>query len=327
MLLNLFQRQPRNPGILGVSVTDEGIALAHVRREAGGPPRLLHAEFQPLGPDEQAAEVLHTRLRQLDLEDVPAATALSPGEFTLQMVPAPEVPPEERRQAVRWRLRDSLPYDVEEAVVDVFEIPSEALRSATPMLYAVIAPRWAVQARIDLLEDAGANLQYIDIPEMAQRNITALLPEDAKGLAGLSFSRETGLLTLTRQAALYLARELEQGEQILIPLPERLEGTSGLTLEGPDPELQRAYDSIVLEVQRSLDYYESHFTLPPIQRLAAGGRFREMPGLAEALENQLGLGLVEIDFNALLASESPLDASLQARCHLAIGLALRDEAA
>ncbi len=327
MLPNLFQRKPRNPGVLGISISDEGVALAHVRREVGGPPRLLRAEFQPLGPGEHASEVLRTRLRQLDLEHVPVATALSPGEFTLQMVPAPEVPPEERCQAVRWRLRDTLPYDVEEAVVDVFDIPPEALRSATPMLYAVVAPRWAVQARIELLEDAGANLQYIDIPEMAQRNITALLPEDAQGLAGLSFSRETGLLTLTRQGTLYLARELEQGEQILIPVPERLEATHGLTLEGPAPELQRALDSIVLEVQRSLDYYESHFTLPPIQRLAAGGRFREMPGLAEALENQLGLTIHEIDFNSLLASDSPLDASLQARCHQAIGLALRDEAA
>ncbi len=327
MLLNLFHRKPRNPGILGISVTDEGIALAHVRRDPGGPPRLLLADFQPLGPGEQAAEVLALRLKQLELEDVPVSTALAPGEFTLQMVPAPEVPPEEMRQAVRWRIRDTLPYDVDEAVVDVFEIPREALRSATPMLYAVVAPRWAVQARIELMEEAGANLQYIDIPEMAQRNITALLPEDAQGIAGLSFTRETGLLTLTRQANLYLYRELEQGEQILIPVPERLEGTSGLALDGPAPDLQRALDSIVLEVQRSLDYYESHFTLPPIQRLAAGGRFGEMPGLAEALKGQLGLQIVDIDFNTLLASDTPLDATLQARCHLAIGLALRDEAA
>jgi len=327
MLLNLFQRKPRVQGILGVSVTDEGIALAHVRRETGGPPQLLHAEFQPLGPGEQAAEVLRTRLRQLDLETVPTATALSPGEFSLQMVPAPEVPPEELRQAVRWRIRDTLPYDAEEAVVDVFEIPPEALRSATPMLYVVAAPRWAVQARIELLEEAGANLQYIDIPEMAQRNITALLPEDAQGVAGLSFTRETGLLTLTRQATLYLARELEQGEQILIPVPERLEASRGLALADPDPALQQALDSIVLEVQRSLDYYESHFSLPPIQRVAAGGRFREMPGLAEALEKQLGLTLLEIDFNSLLVCETPLDATLQARCHLAIGLGLRDEVA
>ncbi len=327
MLLNLFQRRPRNPGILGVSITAEGVALAHVRREAGGPPRLLRADFQPLGPGENATEVLALRLRQLGLEQVPVATALAPGEFTLQMVPAPEVPPEEMRQAVRWSLRDTLSFDVEEAVVDVFEIPRDALRSAAPMLYAVVAPRWAVQARIEQIEDAGGRLEYIDIPELAQRNIAALLPEDAQGLATLAFFRETGLLTLTREQNLYLARELEQGEQILIPLPEVMDGTTGLALEGPAPALERALESIVLEVQRSLDYFESHFTLPPITRLAVGARIREMPGLADALATQLGLQVVEIDFNRLLETETPLDGSLQARCHLAIGLALRDEAA
>ncbi len=327
MLSNLFHRKPRNPGMLGISISADGIALAHVRREAQGLPRLLKADYQPLGPGEHASDVLQMRLRQLDLEDVPVATTLSPGEFTLQMVPAPEVPPEEMRQAVRWRLKDTLTYDVDEAVVDVFELPREALRSGAAMLYAVVAPRWAVQARIDLLEDAGANLQYIDIPEMAQRNIAALLAEDAQGLATLSFSHDTGLLTLTREHNLYLARELEQGEQILIPVPEVLEGSTGMALEGPAPDLQRAVDSIVLEVQRSLDYFESHFTLPPITRLAVGGRIREMPGLADALSTQLGLQIIEIDFNQLLVTDTPLDAALQARCHLAIGLALRDEGA
>jgi len=100
-----------------------------------------------------------------------------------------------------------------------------------------------------------------------------------------------------------------------------------MALEGPAPDLQRAVDSIVLEVQRSLDYFESHFTLPPITRLAVGGRIREMPGLADALSTQLGLQIIELDFNRLLVTDTPLDAALQARCHLAIGLALRDEGA
>ena len=76
-------------------------------------------------------------------------------------------------------------------------------------LYVVVARTSTVKQRISLLEQAGVNLDIIDIPELAIRNIADRLPEDANGLITLYFEEEHCLITLTHESRLYLTRTLD----------------------------------------------------------------------------------------------------------------------
>ncbi len=312
--------------MLGIGLSPEGIALAHVVRSGAEAPRLLHCEFQPLGPEDNAVTILRQRVQQLGLCNVPVVTALNPGEFSLQMVEAPKVAPEELGQAVRWSIRDRLDFDIDEAVIEVFEIPGQKERGRAPLVYVVAARQQVVQRYIDQFTDAGVSLEYIDIPELAQRNIAALLPEDASGVAVLSLTDTVGELTLTREGVLYLARELEQDKQLLQQAEPVVQGGggAGLALAGMPPERQRLLDGIVLEVQRSLDYYESHFSQPPITSLVIAPQYQVLSDVCEYLAGMLGMPVRFLDLNDVLEVAEPLNATLQADCYLAIGLALRE---
>lgn len=161
------------------------------------------------------------------------------------------------------------------------------------------------------------------------RNIASLLPEDSSGVATLYIGRDHGMLIISREGSLYLSRRLELGlEQLMnylnTPPPE-----DEFVLDGEEPPmpeaLQRALDNIVLEVQRSLDYYESHFSLPPVSGLVMAPMEENVPGLMGYLGGNLGVPVRMLDLNALIECEETLSDQLQSQCLFAIGAALRAE--
>ena len=84
-------------------------------------------------------------------------------------------------------------------------------------------------------------------------------------------------------------------------------------------------DGLVVEVQRSLDYYDSHFSQAPIRHLVVAPLAVQVPGMTEYLARQLGLSARVVDLNAVVDSRASIDADLQARCVPVIGEALRVE--
>ena len=59
----------------------------------------------------------------LGLNGFEFSTLLENGEYQMLTVDAPNVPAEEVKAAIRWRIKDSLNYPVEEATIDVLQIP------------------------------------------------------------------------------------------------------------------------------------------------------------------------------------------------------------
>lgn len=272
---------------------------------------------------------LSQALTHHQLQSAPCISVLGAEHTTLLLVEAPEVEPSELKAAIRWRIKDLIDFHIDDAVIDVFDIEGQQERGRQKMMYVVVARIATIREHIDLLEGAGITLQAIDIAELAQRNVAALLPEDASGVALLHFGARRGLLTLTRRGSLFLARGLDFGsDQMAAELPEEPQ-TGGLTLaadeDGLSPRLHRMFDGIVLEVQRSLDYYESHFGLPPVSAVVLAPTATSVPGLLGYLANNLGLPVRMLDLNTALDCSTPLSDALQAQCLPAIGAALRRE--
>jgi MSHA biogenesis protein MshI len=84
---------------------------------------------------------------------------------------------------------------------------------------------------------------------------------------------------------------------------------------------------MALEVQRSLDYYESHFAQPPINKLLLAPAEESVAEFVPYLDKQLAQQVELLDLNTLLISDAPLEPALQGPCFTAIGLALREESA
>lgn len=307
-VLGLFRKTLIGKGRAGVAFGADHVALAVMRRD-GGQPVLERCEVLPLGPG-TGADASQAAVRAAGIPRMPISTVLSPKDYQLALVEAPEVPPAELRAAMRWRLKDSIDFRVEDAVIDVFEVPDQSRGSHGRMMYAVAARRSAVDTHTQAL--AGSpGFDAIDVPELCLRNLAALLPMASAGVALLHLGESTASIVLVRGKTFYLARQVE-----LFPADAK-------AADGREGRINAA--GVVLELQRSLDYYERHFDQPPITRIAVSPAGARADELARELGRETGFEVAALDLNVLLSCKTPIEESAQASCLLAVGAALREE--
>ena len=301
-MLSLFKRAGGASSQIGVFVTADGVAAAQLST-AGARPRLERCVYERKADTDPFARVL----ARLPNRRAPTVSVLDPGSYRLLLVEAPDVPPDELRAAVRWRIKDLIDFHVDDAVIDVFEMPPHARGGRNKMMYAVTAKADYVKQQIDLIEGAGLNLDVIDINELSLRNVATLFEAEQRGTAFLYLSERKSTLLLVRQGVLYLARHVETGVATLAEAGELR------------PEL---VGGLALEVRRSLDYFESHYEQTSIPQLHTCG-LESVD--REQLARELGIAVHEADLKSLLDMDETVSLEVQRLCLPAIGAALRKD--
>jgi MSHA biogenesis protein MshI len=308
--LSLFKRSSRVGGWIAVVISKRGVHIAQAKY-VGIRPQVTRCSFHPLS--EVTSATLEKIRKETQLEESRFTTLLSSNEYQLMMVDAPNVPVDELKTAIRWKIKDSLSYHIDDATVDVLQIPTNKYGADRPQsLYAIAASNETIRKRIALFEKARIDLSVIDIPEMAQRNIAALFETEARALAMLTFNDDGGLLTITCDGELFLAR--------------RIEITLG-QLQDADENLRQQYlDRVELEVQRSLDYFDRQFLHIPVNRLLLSAP--DSLGLDKVLTNSLGLPAEMLDLRQVMDIIGVAELSdSEYACYAlpALGAALRQE--
>ena len=299
------KRRTTADGLLGIETGPEGIALARVQRLPGEAPRLLDCLFRQATPAEQPA-LLKSLVAERALGDMPVNLVLHPATYQMLLLDAPDVPAEELRDAMRWRVKDLIAEPLEQVVVDAFCLPDDAYRGRSRMAYCAVLSKARMQAWGDLFRQAGLRLRSIDVTEMAFRNLGLLAGAEGMNVALLRLRSSEGLISVQNGADLYMARRIEHG----------LDGAAG------------DYGTLTLEIQRSLDYFESQLGKGYINRLLLLPSKRDGAAVQQAMGGGLAVKLQALDLRELFPGQASaeLDTLQQAYCMTAVGAALRQEA-
>lgn len=285
------------------------VTVADVVRRTGGKPLVRACEsFARDGGELDTLKRLKNARR---IARTRCTTLLWHGQYQLLQVDKPDkaddLPREDLREALRWRIKEMVDFPIETAGIDFIDIPAVASRS--PQLWVVAADRAALQSRIHLFQDSKIPLAAIDIPELAQRNLSALFEEPNRGLAVAAFDSKGGRLTVSYQGELYMVRHLDVGG------PE-------LAAEGAG----QLHERVLLDIQRSLDNFDRSFSAIPMSRLLVG----PLPGgekFVEYLAENLSLPVAVANLADVLDIESMpglAEVSAQYLNWRALGAALRE---
>ncbi|MFV2061477.1 MAG: hypothetical protein ACC653_12395 [Gammaproteobacteria bacterium] len=296
--------------------------MAQISYDAGQQPRLLFCESSSVPSDSKSADVIKAYKdisKSINLKNLVINSVIQQQDRQLLLIEAPQVESSELNDAARWKIKDMIDFSVDDAVIDVIEIPNIKELKRTPMLYAVVVKRDIIQSVVDLCNNCGNELSVIDIPDMAQRNVAALLSEDQNGVAVLAINSNSSLLTITRQGELYLSRELETGFEQLMATVQNQDSD----LDPGSVGMLQALERMVLEVQRSLDYYESQYNQPQINALYLAPFAYDIPEIKDYFSSQLGIKTRMLDFNVLFSTNEPIAYQLQSDAFKAVGAALR----
>ena len=246
-----FFRKKTEKGWLVVDFRDESVGFAHVV-PANGSAKVLFCEERPWSADDPKA--LDRVAREFNAERFQCTTLLAPASYQILLVEAPPVKTDELKSAVRWRIKDLIDYHLEDAVVDVLDIPPPDPGSARGhMMYAIATRNETVKAVIDRFEAANLQLQVVDIPDTAQRNLAVRLERGDKGVVMVSFGVHGGFITFSSGGELYLTR--------------RVDISAGDLGSGDAEARQAVIDRAALEVQRSLDHFERQFHYVSLDRV------------------------------------------------------------
>lgn len=295
-----------------VAVVPQGglVRVAQVSRRADRRPRVGWVSCTDWGDPPQALRLLQ---RSRQLQAYRCAVLLQGHQYQWLSMEAPELERAQWRDALRWQLRDQVEFPVEDAAIDLLEIPAELSQRGRGSLMVVAAPHAELAGLTQTAADVAQPWQAIDVPETALRNIAVLHEAGNQGVALLHVGERECSLVITARAELLQAR--------------RIECTLRHLLDEHDFYREAAYERIGLELQRSLDSFERLFGRVSLSRLVVAGAGLEafMAYLREILYlpvQALSLGEV-LDLSRVTELQSPQE---QAAYLIAIGAALRDEA-
>lgn len=208
--------------------------------------------------------------------------------------------------ALKWKLKDFLDFSPSDAVSDVFPFPMDASRGRGELVNVVAARKALVSELVSLVQASGLSLVQIDIAELALRNLVCRLDESGRSAALVHIRENYGQMVICKNNTLYLSRRLDVNSDDLRDAARQ----------------ESAVQSLALEMQRSLDYYESQLGQVPPARIRLVARDSVLP-LASMLSSYVAAGVETLEWPSVGLNEA-----LDSRCLPAwsAGLALPAEA-
>ncbi len=272
---------------VGLVVSEQGIALAY--RADANQHHINCAFFE-----QDDVKALQDWVSEHKLQGKGVRIVLDYKQYHLYQIEPPTVPEAELNQALLYSLRDRLEYPLNEAQVDSFEMPRDAARGARAKVNVVAAHLPLLKNKLSLIQKSGLTPSVIDIPEMAFRDLLLSRKTMEKGICLVNYHEQMVTLMIFRKGNLYLSR------QINIP-----SWSACLVAKG-----DAASENLVLEIQRTMDYYQSQLNQPPIAEILIPQGAAPLQSLIDYLHENLGTTVSRLEN---LCADKPDDSMVALR--------------
>lgn len=191
---------------------------------------------------------LKSYVEKNNLANTKCNVALSISKYQLLQLDRPPVEDSELNQALQWSVKEQL-FSEFDLAIDYFEPPASP-SNVKKVNVAAISEREIYEIRDGVLK-AGLTLNKIGIEELAICNLL-----ESSDDASIILKQESGgqlSLIIVKRNELFFSRRLRDYENISSFSPEELK--------------MGVVDNLSLEIQRSMDYFESQLRQAPVKKL------------------------------------------------------------
>jgi len=273
------------------------------------------------------------------------------------------MPKSELREAVRWEMKNHLPFPTESAQIDFIILGESADKDPKKLdLIAAVCPKQLIDRTLAIAEAAGLNPVHLTVGPFALWNLMLSLETfekdkviglidlgaEKKGIylfqdGILQFGREVtpGGMDLTR--AIMEGMDSDEEHQLLYDRAEKIKHEMGIPSKvfyekNGDPSSNRSkipylvrpvLERLMAEIGRSFDYYRNQFHVERIDRLFLTGGGANTKNIATYLSETLGLPVERLNpFDKTLVDVKKIEAQFldqrRSAFAIAVGIALPD---
>ncbi len=311
-MMKLFGKA-KQPLQAGLSIRDDNLAVALIKRDRSNRPQLLEAASLSVSPGSHVEEALESIKKQFRLHKIPCVYVMEPSSYSLLQVESPNVKADEMKSALRWKIKDMIDFHVDDATIDLFEIPATALPGSTKMLEVVVARTALIQRRVDMLHAANIEPRAIDITELALRNVSlACIQGESTTHAAMYLLPQNVYIEIADCNSLYLCRNIETSLAQLTPVDG-----------GGSNWAESSHEVLSLEMQRTMDYYESQYGKGPASEMRIFQKIDNHDDFVNFARQQLSFKINTDSIHDSIPGIEQLEEDMLPNCLPAIGAALR----
>jgi type IV pilus assembly protein PilM len=313
---------------IGLDIGSHSIKLVGLKKTSKGPfLTCVGMKEIPPGKDKEDvntfSEILKTLIEEVGLKTKKVNLVVSGSGVQIKRISVPSLPKAELKEAVRWEIKDHLPFPVETAQID-FHILNEYVEDNVKKLALIIVacPKQLIDRTLSIAEGAGLQPIHLDVGPFALLNTlltwNQIKKEETVALVDLGAEKtgiylfKDGIMQFSREvtpAGADITRAIMEGigsegepellyeraegikQEIGIPSEPFQEGKNdkSIPLSKISFLIRPVLEKLVAEIGRSLEYYRNLFNEEQIDRLLLTGGGANLKNIVSYLANELRL--------------------------------------
>jgi type IV pilus assembly protein PilM len=271
------------------------------------------------------------------------AASLSGNAVIVKKITLPTMTEAELAESIYWEAEQYIPFDIQDVNLDYQVLDAGANGSGTMDVLLVAAKKEKIADYTGVIAQAGRTAVVIDVDAFALQNayevnygmepgaVTVLLNAGASATNINIISGEQSVFT--RDVSIggnayteALQRELSLPYDVADKL-KRAEVVDGLSFEDARPVLRAVTENVMLEIQKTFDFYKATAASDRINRIVVSGGASRAEGFTELLAERFDAPVEAFDpfkrvaFDARKLAGDP--SAIAPTVAVAVGLALR----
>lgn len=174
---------------------------------------------------------------------------LSAGQYQIVQVDKPNVPDAEINSALKWQVKDLVPFKPDNMVVDYFDGPQLSVN--TEKINVVCADLTELTTIVELVAENKLDIALITTVEFAFAQL--IQASNVATLLVCQHANEDLLILIVKQGKIFFQR--------------RVRGLAQISHKSEEELVMGSIDTLSLEIQRSTDYFERQLKQAPIKEI------------------------------------------------------------
>jgi type IV pilus assembly protein PilM len=343
----------RNKPLVGLDIGSSGVKAVELTKVKKGY-QLTGFAYESLGPDAvvdgaimdapAVAESLKRIFLSGKFKPKTVATGVSGHSVIVKRVVVPAANKEDVEASIQFDAEQYIPFDITDVNFDYEVVGSGTTNSEEPGMEVVLvaAKKDKIQNHTNVISLAGRNPEIVDIDAFALQNVfeanyiqvphaTVALLNIGASLMNINITKG-GMPLFIRDVSVggnqytdILQKELQLNFQEAEDL--KLGKTGGSEAEMVQPLLESITDMLIMEVQKTFDFFRETYPSETISRVLICGGTAHMLGLAERIQATFSYPTEVLNPFKSITVSSKVDSykvtSLGPALAVAVGLALR----
>jgi type IV pilus assembly protein PilM len=333
--------------IIGLDIGSHSIKLVGLKMTSKGP-ILTHAGIKKIPREVEGedlnliSETIKSLYKEIGLKPAKVRLTVSGSGVNIRRITIPSMPKAELKEAVRWEIKDHLPFPVESAKIDSHILEEFVENNVKKLdLIVVACPDNLIDRTLSIAKGAGLQPIHLDVDPFAHWNallafdrlekekVVALidLGSNKTGIhifkdGILQFSREVtpagedisraimeGTVSEEEPHILYeRAEKIKHGIAIFSKASPERKDTEAINLSKISFLVRPVLEKLSAEIGRSLDYYKSQFHIERIDQLLLTGGGSNLMDIKPYLSDELRIPAEQfIPFKNILLDSKEID--------------------